>query len=68
MYSANHHSVDMAKQLRQRDIQAAQDYRLARDARAERVSHSSGIRTAATAAMAVTAWLFHVAKAHPHKA
>ena len=68
MYTANHYTIDMAKQHRQRDIQAAQDYRLARDAQAGRKSHSSGIGAAATAAIAATARFFHVSKAHPRQA
>jgi hypothetical protein len=68
MYTSNHYQVDMAKQLRQREIQAAQDYRLAREARAAHKSHWSGIGSAVTAAIAVTARLFHVTKAHARKA
>jgi hypothetical protein len=68
MYTSNRYGIDMAKELRQRDIQAAQDYRLAREARAGRQSHHSGIGTAAAAAVAMTARLLHVARTHAHHA
>jgi hypothetical protein len=66
MYS--NYQIDMAKEFRQRDIKAAKDHRLAREARAERTSDSSGIGAAAGAAIAATARLFHITRAHPHKA
>jgi hypothetical protein len=66
MYS--NYQIDMAKEFRQRDIQAAQDHRLAREARAARQYDSSGIGAAAAAALLKTARLFHVSRAHPHKA
>jgi hypothetical protein len=66
MYS--NYQIDMAKEFRQREIQTAQDHRLAREARAARKADSSGIGAAAAAAIAKTARLFHVARPHPHKA
>ena len=66
MYS--NYQIDMAKEFRQRDIKAAQDHRLAREARAARTSDSSGIGTVAAAAIAKTARFFHITKAHPRNA
>lgn len=66
MYS--NYQIDMAKEFRQHEIQTAQDYRLAREARAARTTDSSGIGAAAAAAIAKTARLFHVARPHPHRA
>src|SRR6185295_153415 len=64
MYTANHYGIDMAKDHRQREIQVAEDYRLAREARAGRKSHLSGIGTAVATAVAVTARFLHVTRAH----
>jgi hypothetical protein len=70
MYTPNsQYRIDMAKAHRQREIQAAEDYRLAREARTKSDGRSSGVAHHVTVvAHSAAAWLLRHAKVHARHA
>ena len=69
MYTSNpQYHLDIAKAHREREIQAAQEHRLAREARTARRPRSSGIAVRVSSTLAAVARRLTIAKTHAPKA